>query len=154
MIPDIIDTTTPQNRPAVYILLNFQQCWIVITMPRKQQRYRQRKPKADRPPCDCWNDCDGEPIIHIGQNITRYLWQGCKRTGGRGGENRHNIFLWKEHTQNGNLVNEQQRPAYMKWRHLFDIKPDIATETVRSIMDLGGSISNAPRSIMDLGGDE
>tara|TARA_R100000152_G_C6760951_1_gene185026 strand:- start:577 stop:705 length:129 start_codon:yes stop_codon:yes gene_type:complete len=42
----------------------------------------------------------------------------------------------------------------MKWRHLFDIKPDIATETVRSIMDLGGSISNAPRSIMDLGGDE
>ena len=66
--------------------------------------------------------------------------------------NRANMVLWKERTSNGNLVNEQQRPAYMKWRHLFNIRPTFAAEPVASIMDLGGSISSS-KSIMDLGGD-
>ena len=90
----------------------------------------------------------------IGQKTTRYLWQGCTRTGGRGGENRHQIFLWSERTRSGHLTNESQRPAFMKWRRLFNIRPDVTTEPIAAFLDLagdGGSISTDDRTTGFLG---
>ena len=81
----------------------------------------------------------------IGQKTTRYLWQGCTRTGGRYGDNRHQIFLWSERTRSGNLSRESERSAFMKWRHLFNVKPDVRTEPIAAFLDLagdGGSISS------------
>tara|TARA_R110002020_G_scaffold118792_2_gene271317 strand:+ start:710 stop:1123 length:414 start_codon:yes stop_codon:yes gene_type:complete len=108
----------------------------------KTYRRNKRLAKADRNPCDCWNECGGYPTQQTGMKVTRYLWQGCTRTGGRGGENRHQIFLWKTHTRTGNLVNDKQNKSFMKWRHLFGIKPTLAAEPVASILDLGGTISS------------
>ncbi len=141
MIPDIIDTTTPKTNTPIHILLQYQHCWNRDTMTNRYRRNR-RMAKADRNPCDCWNECDGYPTIQTGMKVTRYLWQGCTRTGGRGGENRHSISLWKRHTRSGNLVNDKQHDSFMKWRHLFGIKPTLAAEPVASILDLGGTISS------------
>ena len=139
----------PKTNTPIHILLQFQLCWIVNNMTK--YRRNRRLAKADRNPCDCWNECSGHPTIQTGMKRTRYLWQGCTRTGGRGGQNRHNIFLWTENTRTGHLTNDKQRPAYMKWRHMFGITPYIRTEPVASIMDLGGTISSDRSSIRDFG---
>ena len=99
MIPDIINTHSPQNRP------------IDETMPMNEPKKQTAKP------CGCEIECGGYPHVQSSMRVDRHTWNGCRNSDNK-------IFLWSINHRSHEVKGDMHR-----WERLLDITEPVDEPT-------------------------